>query len=639
MQSNQAAHASPFISLLTIASVVLLIFSLKLYYFGGWWGPSIFGDELLNRLYAQRIHDFASYDLRLHWVEPAYPPFYPAFLSLPLNMSDWYHGMLFLNALSLTAAPFLMFAISSRLGSCTSAVCAALVSAVIPSSLFFTPILMAENLSITIYLLAVLATLNPRPCSATRAVWIGCCLAATYLTKYVLLIFIPPLVIGFLFMQLGAFPEASIRGRLSHAFALAILSGLGFVALIALWLWYAHWSGLTIIDALGLSADSVAGPLPGDLSGLSFFLVVTFLTAFLALAPVATLLVMDFPRTATERAFAVTFALTAITAVLYFAQFSWKIYRNTHSFDPAHPPFYISQRYMLYLTLLAIPMAFIVADRIQQITTRQKFVGASVAAALGSIAVLVLVAGYVWPSAPALIGPMAPDVWPYALVTQDLGSPLYAIFLVILSPTLLLISSSFSVRRGSIVAACSALLVFVVLDTSSIKAIQPSIWSKIAHKLSIGLQHWTVTGDESLLVVDKTKIGVGLDFLAFSAMFWMKEPPLIVAGSIAQPEGNDLELTYEWPQFRAGTWLGKKMPEEAPSSIVLFSLGQPPADALIVETWANGTAFFLVRVPPERTRKSSISLPFTGPFNVCAEYPSICRTGRKRVEDADAPSE
>src|SRR6516225_5518726 len=125
MQSNQAAHASPFFSLLTIASVILLIFLLKLYYFGGWWGPSIFGDELLNRLYAQRIHDFASYDLRLHWVEPAYPPFYPAFLSLPLNMSDWYHGMLFLNALSLTAAPFLMFAISSRLGSCTSAVCAA----------------------------------------------------------------------------------------------------------------------------------------------------------------------------------------------------------------------------------------------------------------------------------------------------------------------------------------------------------------------------------------------------------------------------------------------------------------------------------------------------------------------------------
>jgi hypothetical protein len=89
-------------------------------------------------------------------------------------------------------------------------------------------------------------------------------------------------------------------------------------------------------------------------------------------------------------------------------------------------------------------------------------------------------------------------------------------------------------------------------------------------------------------------------------MFWMKEPPLIVAGSIAQPEGNDLELAYEWPQFRAGTWLGKKMPEEAPSKIVLFSLGKPPADALIVETWANGTAFFLARVSPEQTRKSPI---------------------------------
>ena len=84
-----------------LATVAVAAFKLKL--IAGWPGPSIFGDELLYRLYAQRIHDWQSYDLAMHWVEPAYPPLYPLLLSFGLYASNWYHAMLVLNILAMAA--------------------------------------------------------------------------------------------------------------------------------------------------------------------------------------------------------------------------------------------------------------------------------------------------------------------------------------------------------------------------------------------------------------------------------------------------------------------------------------------------------------------------------------------------------
>jgi hypothetical protein len=592
------------------AAVILLsivgVVTFKLYLIEGRQGPHVFGDELLYRLYAQRIHDWASYDLALHWIEPAYPPLYPMLLSFGLYATDWYHGMLVSNILAMVAAPILIYAITRWFAGRPASTAAAVVASVVPSGTLPMFSLAAESLAVPAFLLAVWATLAPRPYSYVRALLSGCAIGAAYMVKFILLVFIPPLALGFFLMQFALTPHSSLHQRIVTTAIRCALVAAGFAIVIGAWLLYAHWSGLPPMNALGiLIADYY--PRPRSYDGLGFYFVLNLFAALLAVAPLLGLLAVYRPKNTIEWIYAIVVFVTMIVTVSFNAWLCWKsdhAFAGAASFDSARPLQFLQQRYMLYLTWLTLPIAFVAAERVASRGGSRRIVASLAAVSLAAMAVLILIGGRIWPAAPSLLNEMSPDIWSYMYAGYFLGyAPLSAIALAIVPASLILLRPLWVGWRGIATAAVTAVAVFGALDLMGEKALAPTQWPKIGHDMAMVLLEWGAEGDSALLVVNTDHNPAGTAFYAYTAMFWMAKPPVVVGGTVVPSTGGQLEVTHEWPKTRIGYWVKKKVPDIVPPFVVLLSSGSPPPQArVLAETDDTGKPFYLIRIPPEQSR-------------------------------------
>lgn len=592
----------PIVMALAIVSVVVV----KLSFIDGRPGPHIFGDELLNRLYAQRLHDWASYNLALHWIEPAYPPLYPLLLSFGLFVSDWYHGMLVLNVLAMGTAPVLIYAITRWFAGRPASTAAAVAAAVVPSGVLPMFFIVAESLAVPAFLLAVWAMLAPRPASLRRALFAGAAVAAAYLVKFVLLVFIPPLAMGFFLMQLALTPQLAPLQRIMVVIGRCTLVALGFVIVVGAWLLYARGWGLDPKNALGFWNAAFATPPSFD--GLGFYFVLLLLAALLAVVPLLGLMAAFRPKNVAEWIYVTVVLVTMMSTVGFNAWFCWKAnhyFVAGAPFDADKAVQLVTQRYMVYLTWLALPLAFVAAERVALSGAARRIVGSLVGVTLAAIASLTLVAGWFWPVAPRLVNENSYDIWSYLHAGHFLGyGPLSAVALATVPAGLLLLRPLWVGWRASALAALAAVAVFGTLDVMGLKGLGPSQWSTIGRNMAAALHDWAAEGDTALVVVDRNQVpGESPEFYAWSAMFWMAKPPLVVAGSAAaQPDGR-FDVVYDWPKNRVGYWAPAKVPDIMPSAVFLLSAGAaPPGARILGQAGEPRKSYFLAPIPAGQRR-------------------------------------
>jgi hypothetical protein len=560
-------------------------------------GPWVFGDELLYRLYAHRIFHGLPYVSGII-ADPLYPPLYPFLLSFGYVFVDWYRAMIVMNILVAIASPVLMYAITKWFAGKRASYAAATVSAFIPSGFLYTPLLMAENLAIPMFLLALWAALRPKLCTYPHAFFVGVAVASAYVTKYALLIYVGPLMLGFTAMQWTVNPATN---RIRRLIILCVAVSIGCATVLLPWIGYAHISGLSVMSALGLAGTVLPQMnIPDTTAGLWMYVSAMLAASILAVAPIAGLIASYRPRNGAERIYLGVCVLSAILTIGFTSVLSWKMDNAFHdTFN------YLFQRYMVYLTWLAIPIGFAAAERIANEGSR--LASASVGSTIVLVAGLTLLVGMVWPGLPGKIDVNSPDLWAY----RPLIASGHAI-VVVISIVLAIVATIplFPISRSPIaIAQTAAIAVFGFLCVAGMHTVaREQIMPKIMRRASHVLSTWGALGDGAVLAIDQKRVSYYMDFYAWQLTFWTMNSPIVVAGT-ADFSTNDPNLTYEWPSTRYGIWAsggGKPTPKELPSSFVLFSFGLTPLGAEPIYLGETpGTSFFLMRIPPERAMRSN----------------------------------
>ena len=409
-------------------------------------GPWVFGDGLLYRLYAHRIFHGLTYVSGII-ADPLYPPLYPLMLSFGYVFVDWYRAMIVMNILVALASPALIYAITRWFAGHRASCAAATISAFIPSGFLYTPLLMAENLAIPMFLLALWAALRPKLGTYPHAFFVGIAVAGAYLTKYALLIYVGPLILGFTAMQWIVSPSAN---RIRRLMVLYIAVSIGCCTVLLPWIGYAHISGISVLGALGLAGTVLPQmDTPGTTAGLWMYASAMLAASILAVAPIACLIASYRPRNPAEWIYLGVFLLSAVLIVGFTSVLSWKMDNAFHeAFN------YLFQRYMVYLTWLAIPIGFAAAKRFTREGSKlaSPIVGATIVLGAG----FTLLVGMIWPGLPGKIDVNSPDLWAYSplIASSHVVAVVISIILAIVAaaPLLSISTSPIAIAQATAIA-------------------------------------------------------------------------------------------------------------------------------------------------------------------------------------------
>ena len=366
----------------SIATGLIVIFvilvGLKCYWVFNSTGPRIFGDEALYKEFAQRIANRAPYGDDAH-----FPPLYPLLLSLAfLSKAHWYEWMLFINALLSSSIILPIYVISKSMLRGRLIWVPIILTALLPFHPVYSSLLMSENAFLLLFLSAVHLSLIREERDWLSAALVGAVAAMAYMTKYLFLPAIPFLV-GLWWLRpvlTGELEGVRLRHKLQLP-GLAVVT-IGFLAVYAPWLLYAHYSGLSVLrEAMGLdlvgaysraiaSADLRLSGATADapnLGSLVFWATAYGAYLVLALAPVLSSLALYLGLWSSEKEeipckeklFVVALMVLSIGYSLLALQHSW-------GGGKSHPESeYILGRYLMHLTPLYYVAAAIALYRIK----------------------------------------------------------------------------------------------------------------------------------------------------------------------------------------------------------------------------------------------------------------------------------
>ncbi len=325
-------------------------------------GPHIFGDELLYKIYAQNIFNLKPYS------SAHFPPLYPMFLSLAfLSKKYWYEWMIFINIVLSSSIIFPVYLIGKGLLPKQAVFIPVVIVALLPFHVVYPSLLMSENLAISIFLFAIyFALIHNR--NLLSAAMLGVFLALSYLTKYLFLPAIPFLIVVWWLIPLL---KRDLKGKsLQEKLQLSGLAAvtMGFLIMYIPWLFYAHYSGISVGKAMGLffvrgySANIRSAEFGFSDAGIgipNFESLVFWITAYasyliLTLAPFLFILCLYFwmrlyrngEHQFKEKIFFLTVTMLTVGYLLLAIQHSWGAHYNYPK------PNYLLGRYLMHLTPL-----------------------------------------------------------------------------------------------------------------------------------------------------------------------------------------------------------------------------------------------------------------------------------------------
>ncbi|MDB5988704.1 MAG: hypothetical protein JWQ10_107 [Herbaspirillum sp.] len=228
-------------------------------------GPAVLGDEIIYKLFAQRIMEFKPYVVSKYFdykfgADPHFPPGYPFFLAIVgwVTNTNQIHAMKIANIVAATLVMFPVYGIAKEISSKPAALGAAIVAGAVPYQFFFPVAVMSENISVTLTVAAFYLALRSGKNEKTNAIIFGLCLAANYLTKFSFLPVAPFPVLIFALRQLALTdPRLPLLSRTMLSIRPLIIAFIAFSTLMSVWIAYAVYSGLQIDYALGFLPELV----------------------------------------------------------------------------------------------------------------------------------------------------------------------------------------------------------------------------------------------------------------------------------------------------------------------------------------------------------------------------------------------
>ena len=239
------------LSRLPAAVWLMMIFAvltvLKSYWLYHTTGPTYFYDEMLYKQNAEFI--FKGQLFR----DSVYPPLYSIFLSPAFfSKGRWYEWMIFINILLSSAVIFPVYLISKSLLPKPVSFLPVVIAALLPFQAVYPSMLLSENLFLPLFLFAIYFSLRNDGKGWASGMPVGVLLAFCYLTKYLFLPAIPLLLFVWWVIPLlnKDFEGKSIREKLQIKRLTAAIAG--FLIAYLPWLIYAHYSGISVGNAMGL---------------------------------------------------------------------------------------------------------------------------------------------------------------------------------------------------------------------------------------------------------------------------------------------------------------------------------------------------------------------------------------------------
>ncbi len=216
---------------------------------------SFVGDEALYRLYAASFIHLAPYP-----AAALYPPLYPLLLALAelLSPSAPIEGMIILNIVAASAAMFPTYVLARQMLARDFSFGAAVVAGLLPASFIFTPALMSENLSTTLFIVAFWLAVRRQPSTLFIAGLFGVVGAFCFLTKFIFLAALPFLDAAFIINQWSMTSNLQERSvRIRRMVRLAMVAAAAGITPVALWSAHLIVSGGNVSQALGFHVAKI----------------------------------------------------------------------------------------------------------------------------------------------------------------------------------------------------------------------------------------------------------------------------------------------------------------------------------------------------------------------------------------------
>jgi hypothetical protein len=348
--------------LIVIAIFLIIIISLIIKYYVSIipTGPRVFGDEYIYKDDALRIFEKSLFS------SAHYPPIYSLLISVAFNFLNWYSAMIFINFLASSLLLIPVWFLARRFVSRVSASISILLVSLLPYHVIFPRLILSENLSLLLFITAVVLAVNGIQAGKLNALFLGLVLGLCFLTKYLFLPEIPILIIYWLFakkMVENPHPRLNFIDDIGNLIILIA----GILITLIPWLIFTKLSGISLSSALG---SGISGINSTEISLDSFL---TFAFAYSAYIILSTGLIIlptilfgiaasikDKARKMISKElifFMLIFTLTIVFWVL----------GTQHSFGAAYNypiPQNIQGRYLIYLSPLFIIFGIIAIERI-----------------------------------------------------------------------------------------------------------------------------------------------------------------------------------------------------------------------------------------------------------------------------------
>jgi hypothetical protein len=358
--------------LLSITTIVFVAKAIWAYSFI--LGPSYFFDELLYRHNAFSIFELKAY-FNAH-----YPPAYPLSLVPGIFFNNWYTAMGVLNAfwssLLIPASWILGRAVGLR-----NPIVAAFLVSLIPMHVIYPHYILAENLFVPLFVLAVGIALRGGKSGMFEACIFGIVMGLTHLTKYLFLPSVPLLFLAwYLSHRQVCNKNSQIRSQTKGILFLGVTS---YFLVMSIWVIYAHVSGFSFSSMLGLDISGIKSE-ETDLASLVMWTTAyaSYLVLVLYPAWIAVVLWLVRINLAEIKSFCnspnklIFILLTTLLLIGYW------LLAIQHSFGASYnypDPIYLIGRYLMHLFPLVIVLSVLCIERLEKFSchnyTKKAFVG------------------------------------------------------------------------------------------------------------------------------------------------------------------------------------------------------------------------------------------------------------------------
>lgn len=175
-------------SLIALALLTLAVVAIRFYLAWVADGPRMYGDELRYKQNAEAIFQMGLY------ATAHYPPLYSVVIAPALNFFHWYEAMLILSSIASSLVVPATWILARTLN-LSAPMALASLAALLPMHAVYSQTLMAENVGVPFFVLAVALAMRGK----TRdAFMFGLILALLHLTKYLYLPALPLLFMAWL---------------------------------------------------------------------------------------------------------------------------------------------------------------------------------------------------------------------------------------------------------------------------------------------------------------------------------------------------------------------------------------------------------------------------------------------------------